>query len=506
MYQGATPHGISEWPRFWARHATSRPALVFEGRTITWGELEDRVARLAGGLRATGVEKGDRVGFLCRNTPEFYEVLLACARIGAVFVPFNTRLSHGEMNHIAADSDLSLLVTERHFSDRLTGPLADVDRIHFLDAPHGGAASYEDLLGEPVHRPTDVTLDDLLILVYTSGTTGLAKAAMITHRNAVATAVAVINADGIGPTDRVLLPAPLAFAGSVLSVSMPMLQAGASIAIERSFDPERTLDLVERGGVTMLKLVPVIYQMMAASPTFHERDFSGLRTATSGGAPVPLDIIQTYQARGVGLASAYGLTEGSGYNLGLPAEQAEERVGWSGFPLPFQEARIVDEEGKEKPHGEVGELVLRGPNIMVGYWRAPEATAEALRDGWLHTGDLALRDEEGYFKVVDRKKDMIISGGINVYPAEVERVLRMHPAVLDVAVVGVPDEKWGESPLAYVVSADPGLTLEELNAATSSELADYKRPRHLVLLDELPRNTNGKLLKRALRELANSPA
>ncbi len=493
---GQAGHGISEWLSFWARYAPGRPALVFGDRTMTWAEFEDRAARLAGGLQAAGVRSGDRVGYLSRNNPEFYEVMMACARIGAVFVPFNIRLSAGEIRYMAQDAGLSLLIGETFFGDRLpeaAGP------VYFLDPPDG-ERSYEDLMGVPVRTADGVTAEHTLALAYTSGTTGRPKAAMITHGNAAATSIAVINADGIGPSDRVIQPAPLAFAGSMLAISMPMLHAGASMVIERDVTPERLLGLVDHGGVTMLKLVPVFYQLMAASPAFGDCDLSGLRTATFGGAPAALELLRVYQDRGVGLSSAYGLTEGCGYNLGLPSEEAFEWIGWAGLPLPFQRCRVVDDDGRTLPPGEVGELVIAGPCVMRGYWGDPSATAAVLRDGWLHTGDLAVCSERGYYKIVDRKKDMIISGGLNVYPAEVERVLSAHPAVVEVAVVGVPDERWGETPLACVVSQDPALTIEELAGFSAGELADYKRPRRLRLLSELPRNSNGKVIKQQLRE------
>lgn len=508
---GTVERGISEWPAFWARYTPERPALVFEDTVHSWRELEDGVARVAGGLRAAGVRRGDRVGFLARNTPEFFEVLLACGRLGAIMVPFNVRLSAGEIAHIAEDAGVSLLVSERFFDDRSARILPRVRTAYYLDEPPPGGHRYTDLHGPPLAdgddadqgRPT-VTLDDPLLLVYTSGTTGHAKAAVITHGNAAGTSIAVINADGIGPADRIVVPAPLAFAGSVLSLGMPMMHAGASMVIERDVDPERLLDLVEHGGVTMLKLVPVIYQMMAATPGFAERDLAGLRSATCGGSPVALGLLRTYQAKGVALSSAYGLTEGCGYNLGLPPEEAVERLGWVGLPLPFQRCRVVDDDGSPVQAGEIGELTIAGPCVMAGYWQAPEATSSTVRDGWLHTGDLAVADEHGYVRIVDRKKDMLISGGINVYPAEIERVLAGHPDVNDVAVVGVPDPRWGEAPLAYVVTDDATLTLDRLVHGLEDELADFKRPRHLVVLDELPRNPNGKVLRRDLRERAQA--
>jgi fatty-acyl-CoA synthase len=498
---GTVRHGISEWLSFWARYTPGRPALIFGDRTITWAEFEDRAARLAGGLRAAGIGDGDRIGYLSRNSPEFYEVMMACARIGAVFVPFNTRLSAGEISYMASDAGLALLIGEAFFGDRLPDATGAV---YFLDPPDG-ERSYADLRGVPVRTAGGVTAEHTLALAYTSGTTGRPKAAMITHGNAAATSIAVINADGIGPSDRVIQPAPLAFAGSMLAISMPMLHAGASMVIERDVTPERLLDLVDHGGVTMLKLVPVFYQMMAASPAFGDCDLSGLRTATFGGAPAPLELLRVYQDRGVGLSSAYGLTEGCGYNLGLPSEEAFEWTGWAGLPLPFQRCRVVGDDGREVPPGEVGELTIAGPCVMRGYWGDPEATDAVLRDGWLHTGDLAVTSERGYYKIVDRKKDMIISGGLNVYPAEVERVLSAHPAVVEVAVVGVPDERWGETPLACVVSKDPALTLQELARFSAGELADYKQPRRLRLLTELPRNSNGKVIKQRLREQDGTP-
>jgi fatty-acyl-CoA synthase len=271
--------------------------------------------------------------------------------------------------------------------------------------------------------------------------------------------------------------------------------------IRHEFVPARVLDDIEGNGVTFIGVVPLILERMAAEPDFARRDLSGLRVAKVGGATVPEHLIRIYNDRGVGLVNAYALTEGSGLNLELQAHEALRKLGSVGIPLLGQEARVVNADGGAADPGEPGELLLAGSTVMKEYWRNPEATAAALRDGWLHTGDVASVDSEGYFRIVDRAKDMIISGGINIYPAEIEAVLGQHPDVAEIAVVGVPDQTWGEAPVACVVTTgNRGLTLEQLNAFAEGSLARFKRPRALVLRDApLPRSMSGKILKRELR-------
>jgi fatty-acyl-CoA synthase len=281
---------------------------------------------------------------------------------------------------------------------------------------------------------------------------------------------------------------------------MPILHCGGSMLIRDAFAPEAALADIEDNGVTFIGVVPVILERMAAVPDFEARDLSGLHVAKAGGASVPESLLRFYVQRGIPLVGAYGLTEGTGCNLELPAHDALRKLGSAGLPMLGQQAKVVDAEGAECAPGEAGELLLGGACVMQGYWRQPEITAATLVDGWLHTGDVATVDEEGYFRIVDRQKDMIISGGINVYPAEIERALVAHPDVVEVAVVGVPDEKWGETPVACVVSANPDLTLADLVGFAADRLAPFKRPRRLVLMDQpLPRGMSGKVLKRDLR-------
>jgi fatty-acyl-CoA synthase len=494
---------MSSWARYWAKFGADRPALLFEGRDLTWGQLELGCAQIAAGLRQLGLSKGDRLGCLLRNAPEHFEVLLACARLGVIFVPLNPLLTKRELREVGGDAELAAVVTDATFVDVL-GPLEELvgaARIFFAGAAPEAGRPLDELRGHGLlEREDDITLDDPAMICYTSGTTGRPRGAVLTHGNMAGVAMSAMCIDGLTHQDRAIVTVPLAFTGAGVSFAVPMMACGGSIVIRQELVPSMVLDDIEQNDVSFIGVVPLVLERIAAEPDFAARDLSGLRIAKSGGAAVPEHLIRLYQSRGVGMVNAYGLTEGSGLNLELQAHEATARLGSVGIPLMGQEARVVDGDGNQVAPGEPGELVLGGSCVMKEYWRDPQATADILRNGWLHTGDVATADEDGYFRIVDRSKDMIISGGINIYPAEVEGVLSAHPDIVEIAVVGMPDEEWGETPVACAVSTNPDLDLPALNAFAESDLARYKRPRRLVLRDKpLPRGMSGKILKRELR-------
>ena len=496
--------GISRWSAHWSKYGADRPAIIFEGRDLTWGRLEEGCAHLAAGLHAAGIRKGDRVGGLMQNAPEHFEIVLACARIGAVFVPLNPLLTSRELAVLAGDAELAALVTDDSFLGVLD-PLEEqigAERIFFVGpAPEQGRPLDDLRRFGALREDLDVGRDDPAMICYTSGTTGRSRGAVLTHGNLDGVATSAACLDALTSADRAILPVPLAFTGAGVSFAIPLLRAGGSLVVRQGLVPEQLLADIENEGVTFIGVVPLVLERMAAHPDFQTRDLSGLRLASSGGAPVPESLIRLYQSRGVELVNAYGLTEGTGLNLGLPMHEATRRLGSVGVPLVGQEAKVVNSAGDPAEPGEAGELLLSGACVMQGYWRDPEATESALRDGWLHTGDVATVDEDGYFRIVDRAKDMIISGGINIYPAEIEAVLARHPDIVEVAVVGLPDEEWGETPVASVVSRNAHLTLADLEEFTKDDLAKFKRLRGLDLRQEpLPRGMSGKILKREVRE------
>ncbi|MGW1944898.1 acyl-CoA synthetase [Streptomyces sp. NPDC001940] len=485
-------HGIGSWTARRARKSPDRLALVHGVTRRTYAQLHDRTTRLAHHLRSLGVRPGDRVAFLGPNHPAFLETLFASGQLGAVFLPLNTRLAQPELRHCLTDSGASVLVYSPSYE---------------AFAASSGVrqtVSVDENLEEALARSSDAPLDLVVglegnaMILYTSGTTGRAKGAVLTHGNLIWNSFNTLVDGDFVTGDVTLLSAPLFHTAALNMTSLPTVLKGGTLVIEEQFSASRTLDLVERHRVSVLFGVPAMFQQIAAEPRFAEADLSSLRMLLCGGAPVPEGLVRVYQQRGLGFIQGYGMTESSPGVCLLDAEHALDKTGTAGLPHFFSDIRVVDADGNDAARGE---LLVEGPNVMSGYWNLPAETAAAFHDGWFRSGDVVATDEDGYVTIVDRVKDLIISGGENIYPAEVEKVLYDHPAVVDCAVIGVPDKTWGEVPRAVVVLAPASeATADDIIASLDGRLARYKIPKSVVFADALPRSGAGKLLKRRIHE------
>jgi fatty-acyl-CoA synthase len=503
--------GLGYWLTRRASLTPARRALVFEGEAWTYEQLDQRATALAHALRDLGVRHGDRVAFLDLNHPYFLLTLFAAAKLGAIHVPLNFRLTAPELSFIIGDAGVHTLVHGEAFAgivDRIRGEIPCRQLVSTTARP--GVHGLDSLLlgqsGDALD--SQVSTDDVAVIMYTSGTTGRPKGAMLTHGNLLWNNINAFLAYDSSGDDVTLVCAPLFHIGGLNVTTLTAFMKGATVVLMRSFEPGEVLELIARHRVTTMFGVPAMFLFMSQHPAFASADLSSVRHFICGGAPVPEALIQLYGARGICFAQGYGLTETSPFVTLVPMERALDKVGSAGVPPMFTDVRLVDERGEDVPTGERGEVVVRGPNVMKGYWNRPDATAETIVDGWLHTGDVGVRDAEGYYYIVDRKKDMIISGGENVYPAEVEDCLYQHPGVAEVAVIGVPDSRWGEAVLAVVVRR-PGASVEaqDIVEFTQGRLARYKQPRQVVFTEVLPRNPAGKVLKFELRQrFAGAPA
>jgi len=500
----------------------SREAVVeFErDRRFTFADLNARANRVANGLLDAGIRPGDRVASLLMNGVEFIETYFAVAKIGAVMVPLNWRLVAPELAYILADCGARVLVYDSEFDDTVSdlhrGGHGALDITLWLRRENGEAGApgwaldYEAFTAAADTRepPVGAWDDDNLFIMYTSGTTGRPKGAVHSHDGMLWSHLTSMATSDMRADDRWLLAMPLFHVGTLSPASLLVHRGGTGV-IMRELDIGAMFRCIEQEGVTIFMAVPALLQFMLATPERREHDISSVRWIATGAAPVPVSLLREYEALGIRIFQAYGLTESCGPGTLLLPGDAEAKVGSCGRPQMHTEIKIVDVEGNTIPMGSdaAGELLIAGRHLMKGYWNNPEATAETLRDGWLYTGDICTWDDEGFVTVCDRKKDMIISGGENIYPAELENVLAACPEVQEAAVIGVPSQKWGETPLALIVPA-PGAspTAETLKAYCRENLAGYKVPQRYELVDFLPRNPSGKLLKPELRERFPGPA
>jgi fatty-acyl-CoA synthase len=495
---------FGEIVRFWDRWRPDETALSHMGTTVTWRELDRRASALADGLQNRGLKHGDRLGLLMLNRIEFVEVVVACMYLGAICVPFNTRLTPAEIAFQADDAGISLVISEATTLNGLHEVRAAKPDLPVFVAGEGddGTQSYEALIahgGSVAVSLSDTADDDPLFICYTSGTTGFPKGATLTHGSWKAAMIARSLALGITWADTILLPFALAVTSGI-NMAMIALFTGSRLVIESDFEPGRTLGVIAKEEVTVLMAPNIFHEQMAAHQAFATTDLSSLRVVLTGGSPVSEGLLNTFLERGVRMLETRGDTESSGLGITVAPRDAYRKRGSAGIAGPWTQTRI-SVDGKEVGRGEVGELCLKGPMIMQGYWNRPEVNAERIIDGWYHTGDLGIMDDEGYIQLVGRATDMIISGGFNIYPAELEKVLGEHPSVTQVAVIGVPDEKWSETPAVYAYTEGRPFTGEDVLTALRPRVAGYKLPRYLVVTgDPLPVNLTGKITKNSLRE------
>ncbi|MCB9640762.1 MAG: o-succinylbenzoate--CoA ligase [Myxococcales bacterium] len=479
-------------------------ALQDDRHAWSYTTFSHRMTQLASFLKEKGVRQGERVAVLLPNCAEMIEILFACAQLGAIYVPLNWRLGEDELAYILGDCTPACLVYAARWEDRTqrlagrqeTAPVL-VDIAESLEG-----SSYEAALqhegGAPAGEPVGGGDDDLMI-IYTSGTTGNPKGVVLTHNNVFWQTVNGWSL-GVSPDTVCLVLLPLFHVGGLNGSVTPMLHVGATVILQQKFDAGAVLASIEKDHVTGVVGVPTIFRMLADHANFEQTDFSKCQVLLSGGAPLPESLIQLYHKHGLEFRQGYGLTEAAPGVTGMGPGECLRKAGSAGRQILYTEVRIVDNDGNSLPTGESGEIIVRGPNVMKGYWNLPEETAKTIRNGWLHTGDVGRFDEDGFLYIVDRKKDMIISGGENIYPAEIEKILAGHPKVLMATVVGQSDERWGEVPVAVVVPREEGLTSEDLHTFLDVRLARYKLPKHYHIVKDLPLNASGKVIKAEVKK------
>jgi long-chain acyl-CoA synthetase len=475
----------------------SHPALRMDDAVLTYGEFRDAALRVAGSLRARGVSPGDRVGLVLPNVISFPVLFYGALLAGAAVVPMNPLLKAREVEYYLRDSGARLVVALESSAE----PVVEAAGTVGIEAVAVGAALPEELMdAEPITEPAERADDDLAVILYTSGTTGQPKGAELTHANLLGNARTTQETLLEGtPADVIMGCLPLFHVfGLTCSLNAGVL-AGASLTLIPRFDGGKALSVIARDQVTIFQGVPTMFSAMLHRPDAAQHDVSSLRLCVSGGSAMPVEVMRSFEeAFGCIILEGYGLSETSPV-ASFNHPHAERKPGSIGTPIAGVEMRLVDDDGKDVAAAEVGEIAIRGENVMRGYWQRPEDTAKSIPDGWFRTGDLARQDEDGYFFIVDRKKEMIIRGGYNVYPREIEEALYEHPAVAEVAVVGIAHPDLGEE-VAAAVALKPGATadVDELREFVKARVAAYKYPRHLWLVDALPKGPTGKILRRAV--------
>ncbi|MHA6695184.1 o-succinylbenzoate--CoA ligase [Homoserinimonas sp. A520] len=498
-------HGIGAWLAKRRLKSPDKVALIFDDQTFTYRKLADEADRISVLLAQRGIGKGDVVAYLGENSPEFLEVLFGTVQLGAVFVPINTRLAAPEIAYLLTDSGARVLIHDPEFAERILPGVQDARIDHVVQTGDGTAEAPGlarlTLTTATGHTDADVALEDPAAIIYTSGTTGKPKGAVLTHQNLTWVALNCLVDYDVVSTDVALMISPLFHVASLGMGALPVILKGGTIVLEKGFEAGRALAQVQRHRVTMLSGVPTTYQLMADHPDWGATDLSTLAKLTCGGSAVPTRILNSFEERGLSFSQGYGMTETSPGATSLSPRMTRMKQGSVGLPHFFTEVRIADEHGAMVPRGTIGEIEIAGPNVFPGYHSKPDATAEAFTaDGWFRSGDLGHLDPDGYLFISDRLKDMIISGGENIYPAEIENLINDIDGVTGVAVIAVADDQWGEVPWAVLTVRDgASVTYEQFRAHLDGRLARYKIPKNMVVVDELPRTATGKVRKADLR-------
>ncbi|MEW6615638.1 MAG: long-chain fatty acid--CoA ligase [Thermodesulfobacteriota bacterium] len=505
---------VGDWIRKRAILSSGKTAVIFEEKEFSYRQVNERTNQLAHAMVDSGIKKGDRVAVLFYNCHQFLEVYFAAAKLGAIFVPLNFRLAGPELEFMLNNCGAEMLIYNSDLADAVDSirSAIPVKKGNFIqvdgDTP-SWAFDYEGLLlRHPMSEPEikeEVELEDPQMIMYTSGTTGQPKGALLSHRK---TFYNTFNADiyfDISSTDRMLVVMPLFHSGGLNITAVPILYKGGTAIIQKHFDPEEVLRLIERYKITLMMAVPTMLNFILKKTDMERYVLNSLRTCMTAGEVCPLSLIKEYQKRNIPIRQVFGQTETS-IVLWLPEVDSIRKAGSVGLPVFHSDVKVVNRKGADVVPGEIGEIIVKGPIQMTDYWNLPEETARTIRGGWLHTGDLARVDDEGYVYIVDREKDMFISGGENVYPAEIEKVYAIHPKILESAVIGVADDEWGEVGKA-IIALKEGETMTEKEALDfcKGKLAGYKTPKSVIFVDELPKTASGKIKKVPLRKKYGKP-
>jgi fatty-acyl-CoA synthase len=484
------------------------------GRDYSYAEWNAQANRTANYLRSLGVAAGDRVAVYATNSMAYLDIWMACGKIGAVLQNLNWRLAPVELQGLIQDAAPVVLAYSDDFIDAVNGLRPHIPSVRHFVAFNRQADADDHVFVERDTLPDSLTeprleldWDSPWVICYTGGTTGLPKGAILSHGNMTWNSINTVTSWGLDQNDIAILNSPLFHTGGLNVFTLPLIHAGGANILCGGFDVDQVFDLIAGGDVTLFFGVPTMFIVMQQHERWHDADFSRLKLVISGGAPCPMPVFERFWAKGVDFKTGYGLTEAGPNTFWLPEADIRRKPGAVGFPLMHIDVRVVrPDDGAVCDAGEPGELLIRGPHVTPGYWNNPEATAAAIVDGWLHTGDLAIRDTEGYYTIVGRLKDMIISGGENIYPAEIESAIFQHPAVTEAAVIGVPDDLWGEVGRAVVVrAAGHTLTGDDLLAFLRERLAHYKVPKSVVFVDALPKTGAGKIDKKVLVQHYGKP-